>query len=133
MHNEPMLRKMCALDAAYGFYQNEEKTLVGFSGGADSVALLHALLELRGKRNVVAFHLNHMLRGEESERDEIFCRRFCEERDIVFLSQKHDIRAIAGNTALEETARNIRYEALEKAANAKGEGHALEIRFRGAR
>ncbi len=115
-----MLRKMCALDAAYGFYQNEEKTLVGFSGGADSVALLHALLELRGKRNVVAFHLNHMLRGEESERDEIFCRRFCEERDIVFLSQKHDIRAIAGNTALEETARNIRYEALEKAANAKG-------------
>ena len=51
------------------------RVAVALSGGADSVALLHVLLALRDRlplREVVAVHVNHQLRGEESLRDEAF-------------------------------------------------------------
>ena len=55
-----------------------EGIVVGFSGGADSAALLHFLTSdmLLGAR-ITALHINHMLRGDEAERDERFCRDVC--------------------------------------------------------
>lgn len=55
-----------------------KEVIVGFSGGADSAALLNLLWEAGAP--VLAPHLNHGLRGEESDRDEAFVRGFCEER-----------------------------------------------------
>ena len=49
---------------------------VGLSGGADSVALLLALVQ-RGKPGLFAVHVNHGLRGEMADRDEDFCRGLC--------------------------------------------------------
>jgi tRNA(Ile)-lysidine synthase len=57
-----------------------------------------------------------MLRGEESERDEAFCRDFCRTHEIPFVCKRADIAGISGGTALEETARRIRYELLEETA-----------------
>ena len=54
--------------------------LVALSGGADSVALLLCLKDL-GYR-VEAVHCNFRLRGEESDRDEDFCKRLCEKSDV---------------------------------------------------
>ncbi|MBQ4050740.1 MAG: hypothetical protein IJD13_03865, partial [Oscillospiraceae bacterium] len=56
--------------------------IVGFSGGADSVSLLHFLWQHQKELccTVEAVHLNHCLRGEESERDEAFVRDFCTTR-----------------------------------------------------
>ena len=60
----------------YTMLATGENVLVALSGGADSVALLLSLRELGYP--VRAFHLNHCLRGAESDRDEAFCRRrFC--------------------------------------------------------
>ena len=57
-----------------------DTVLVALSGGADSVALLRFFLEEKeemGLRLVAAAHLNHGLRGDEAERDEVFVRRLC--------------------------------------------------------
>ena len=69
-----------------GFTDPEELTglpkdtpiLVGYSGGADSTALLHMLTRLRDLYGtpVYAAHIHHGIRGEEADRDEEFCRSF---------------------------------------------------------
>ena len=52
--------------------------VVGFSGGADSAALLHFLaVDMHLCSRITALHVNHMLRGDDAERDERFCRDFC--------------------------------------------------------
>ena len=103
---------MILLNQKQNFYRENEKTLVGFSGGADSVTLLHALYTLLGKERVIALHINHMLRGKEADGDEEFCRDFCQTREIPFLSQKINVKEICGKTGFEETARNVRYAAF---------------------
>ncbi len=95
------------------------KALVGFSGGADSVALLHLLMRFLGRERLVAFHLNHMLRGAESERDEAFCRRFCKENGVRFVSRRVDIPSL-GEGGTEEKARAVRYSLFEEMAKEEG-------------
>ena len=92
-----------------------ENVLVALSGGADSTALLLSLRELGYP--VRAFHLNHCLRGAESDRDEAFCRRLCEKLGVELTVERVDIAAAAGDSAVEETARRIRYARLEHAAH----------------
>jgi len=97
---------------------------VGFSGGADSVCLLSVLAGLRQllKADLTAVHVNHGIRGEEADRDEAFCREFCEAGNIPFQSIFVDVPALAREKGLstEEAARILRYEALEKAAGENG-------------
>lgn len=92
--------------------------LVAFSGGADSSALLHSLWKRSQKSGfpLAAAHLNHGIRGEEADRDELFCKNVCEKYNIPFFSEKSDIPQISRETSksLEETARNVRYAFLEK-------------------
>ena len=56
-----------------------DSVCVALSGGADSVALLLVLYELSAELDfsLSAVHVNHLLRGEESDRDENFCRDLC--------------------------------------------------------
>ena len=52
-----------------------EKVIVGLSGGADSISLINVLKKL--DYDVIAVHINHMIRGEEAQRDENFVISFC--------------------------------------------------------
>jgi tRNA(Ile)-lysidine synthase len=115
-HHDILTQKMRLFDKKYECYRENEKTLVGFSGGADSVALLYALCSLLGKERIVALHVNHMLRGNESERDEAFCRAFCAAHEISFVCKRADVLSLSGGISLEETARRVRYEFLEETA-----------------
>ena len=99
----------------YMMLETGENVLVALSGGADSAALLLSLRELG--YSVRAFHLNHCLRGAESDRDEAFCRRLCEKLGVELTVERVDIAAAAGDSAVEETARRIRYARLEHAAH----------------
>jgi len=58
---------------------------IALSGGADSVALLLALTSLRPERRkqMVALHFNHRLRGRASDADERFCRQLCRKLEIA--------------------------------------------------
>ncbi len=99
-----------------GMLSPGDKVVVGFSGGADSTALLNVLFELRAvlKIEVAAIHLNHGMRQEAGE-DEEFSKGFCLERDIPFKPVKVDVPKMARELKLteEEAGRRARYEAFE--------------------
>lgn len=87
----------------------DETILVGFSGGADSMCLLHILKTLSYK--VSAIHINHGIRGIEAERDQKAAEEFCKYLSIPFYLAKTNIPEIAKREGVsEETAgRNERY------------------------
>jgi tRNA(Ile)-lysidine synthase len=98
----------------------EGKVLVAVSGGPDSVALLQAMHELAGKFQItlLAGHLNHRLRGEESDGDAEFVRQFCHERAITcVIDCVSDSDLQPKQSHLESQARLIRYQWLEKIAS----------------
>ena len=65
-------------------FKSGEKIVVGFSGGADSTALLLALWHLKSKYgySILAAHVNYSLREDDSQLDEQFVRKFCFDRNI---------------------------------------------------
>lgn len=94
--------------------------LVGFSGGADSTALMCFLTEACGNVRVAAVHVNHGIRGADADADEEFCRAFCAERGIEFHAVHIDVIAACRGVAVEETARKMRYAALSDMAKKLG-------------
>lgn len=95
--------------------------IVALSGGADSVALLYAMLEL-SPIAVKAAHLNHCLRAEESDADEQFCRALCEKLGVPLTVERIDVKSIAEKTgeSIELCARNQRYAFLQRVAGRYG-------------
>ena len=114
MRNNGLLRSAADTIRRYDMLRPGERVLVALSGGADSVSLLLVLQALGYE--VRAFHLNHCLRGAESDRDEAFCRALCAERGVPLHVGRCDIAALSQGKAVEETARRERYRLLERAA-----------------
>ena len=81
--------------------------VVAVSGGADSVALLRAL-HACGVSLTVA-HVNHCLRGSDSDADEAFVRALCESLGVPCRVKSVDVAALAAGDNLESTARGVRY------------------------
>ena len=94
---------------------------VGVSGGADSMALLHVLLELKDeyKLNVIACHVNHGIRGETADRDEMFVIKECEKLGVEVHVLSADVPAGAerNHLGLEEYGRRLRYEFFNSVAD----------------
>lgn len=90
------------------------------SGGADSTALLFALRELGCA--VSAFHLNHCLRGAESDRDEAFVRALCGRLGVPLAVRRAEVARFAEREGLgvEEAARQLRYRLLMQSMEALG-------------
>ncbi len=97
----------------YSMLQDTTKIVVGFSGGADSVCLLHILNSLKDKCSfeVTAAHINHGIRGEEALRDADFARDFCENLGVDFKLLNVDCVKLAkeNGESVEECGRRIRY------------------------
>jgi tRNA(Ile)-lysidine synthase len=87
---------------------------VAVSGGADSVALLRLLLELRSEIGLVlsVVHFNHKLRGEESDEDERFVAELAPTHKLEFHCQSGEVKqyAVEKRLSLETAARELRYE-----------------------
>lgn len=98
----------------YGLNKSENTFIVGFSGGCDSLCLLdilHGFSKKYGFR-VIAAHLNHNWRGEESKQEEINCRNFCEKNEIEYIAETLEYTA----QKTEKHAREARYEFFTKIA-----------------
>ena len=90
------------------------KVAVGCSGGADSVALVRLLAELKGPLGIrlLVVHLNPQLRGAEADADEGFVRRLAEWLELEFLVRREDVAARARQRKInvEEAGRLARLE-----------------------
>ena len=91
--------------------------LVGISGGRDSVALLHVLLE-NGYRNLVVCHLNHALRGKESGKDATFARSLAKKNNLACEVKREDVNKLMRETgeSMELAARNARHRFFRECA-----------------
>ena len=95
------------------YTDHAKRIIVAFSGGADSCLLLHlthAYFSFRDVK-VECAHLNHMIRGEEADRDEEFCRMTAEKLGVTFHVKRVNIPQLTHNGgSVEEVARRARYE-----------------------
>ena len=94
--------------------QKSDKILVAVSGGSDSTALLDALARWKG--NLCVAHLNHQLRGAESNADEAFVCSLAQALEIKIITERNEVSAAAEGKNLEAVARQIRYDFLLRAA-----------------
>lgn len=87
----------------------EKKVLLALSGGRDSVCLLH-LLHQHGFKNIIPCHLNHQLRGDDSEADENFVRELCQKLQLPHEISRQNVANEAEKTkkSLETAARDCR-------------------------
>jgi tRNA(Ile)-lysidine synthase len=117
MNHNKFLDKVKAAIFQYNMIQRGDRIAVAVSGGADSVALLDALYELREEQGieVAVCHVNHNLRGEESNRDETFVHELCSRYRILDYCFNVDVKSLQKkHQSLEEAAREARYAAFAK-------------------
>ncbi len=111
------------ISALSDFDFSSKELLVACSGGADSIALLNALLELNHKPKVL--HVNYGLRGSESEGDEQFVREFCENHNLCCFVEKCPIDLLKGEGKnLQNEARKFRRMLFEDWTK-KSENHIV--------
>lgn len=109
---------------AYGMLQKGDCVTVGLSGGADSVCLLHILRIFQAELSLTlqAVHVHHGIRGAAADRDEQFCRAYCERLQIPITVEHADVPKLCRETheSAETCGRRIRYDAFRRAAGADG-------------
>jgi tRNA(Ile)-lysidine synthase len=112
----------------YEMVRAGDRVGVAVSGGADSVALLLLLLELRRRLGVVlsVIHFNHKLRGAASDADEKFVAKLAGEYGVEFYVEHKDVagRAKREKANLEDAGRRARYEFFAKLVE---EGHVARV------
>ena len=110
-----MKDKITATIEKYEMINDGDSVCIALSGGADSVSLFNYFVENKNilkLKEIYACHLNHNLRGEESNRDEDYVRKLCAENNIKVFVKSMDINALCEKEgkSVEETARNARYD-----------------------
>lgn len=103
----------------YSMVNENDRIVVGVSGGPDSVSLLCILYNLQKKLNIKIYvaHINHMIRKEADEESE-YVRKICEKLNVEFYMKKVDVQNEAKRLKIgtEEAGRNIRYSFFEEIA-----------------
>ncbi len=125
---DPFAEKVRQYIEKYRMIQTGDSVCAGLSGGADSVCLLTALAFLRDKGelppavSLSAVHVNHCLRGAESDGDMAFVRALCGEMEIPLYLYSYPVREIAAARGMgeEETGRLLRREAYAECIQKHG-------------
>jgi tRNA(Ile)-lysidine synthase len=94
-------------------FKRGEKIIIGFSGGADSTALLAFFYHIRSKYHLslLAAHVNYHLRGDESNDDEQFVKQFCFQRNISLVIHNMRLDSVKN---IETQARKIRFDFFQQ-------------------
>lgn len=130
-----MIKKVKLFIDQYHLLTSNDIVVAACSGGADSLALVHILCELRSSYaiRVVVAHVDHMIRGQEAAADSDFVAEFCRQRGLLCYRTKMDVPAFvqASGRSTEEAARMLRYRYLRQVAAEAGgakiaTGHHLD-------
>lgn len=120
-----LLRKVITLQRKTKLIPPNSAILVAFSGGIDSSSLAIVLQRLREPlkiKRLALLHINHLLRGEESYRDENFARSFAQKYSLGLFVERVDVPSLAkkrgGN--IEAVAREERYRLFEEVRKREG-------------
>ena len=99
-------------------FDQHKNILIALSGGVDSMTLLHLLLEWRRHLNltVSAIHINHQLRGKESDKDQEFVKDVCRQKEIPIYIEKVELKEFARKKkySIEEAGHILREEIYQK-------------------
>ncbi len=102
-----------------GLFVPGSAVVLAVSGGIDSMVMLHLFAALRDEWNLhlAVAHINHRLRGDESDGDEAFVRQASQLLDIPFFCKRVDTleHMARAHLSKQEAARNLRYEFFEEA------------------
>jgi tRNA(Ile)-lysidine synthase len=132
---EQLATRLLAKIRRHNLLKPGDRVGVAVSGGADSVALLRLLLELRDELGVVlsVVHFNHQLRGAESDADQTFVEELARHHalEIQVGSENVSQQAAAAKKSIEHTARDLRYRYFESlickgTLNKVATGHTLD-------
>lgn len=129
--NEPIesfLEKIRSAIAEFDMAEDVRTVTAALSGGADSVSLLRALKLLEDETGITvrACHLNHCLRGEESDADERFCAELCGRLSVPLQIARADVSALREkHESVEEAARRVRYEFFRRVSEKEGAGAVI--------
>ncbi|MDI6775930.1 MAG: tRNA lysidine(34) synthetase TilS [Syntrophales bacterium] len=125
-----MIKKVRETIKKYHMLERGDMVIVAVSGGPDSVALLKALdiFSDEYRLTIITAHLNHGLRGEESNNDEKFVRKLSESMGIEFECKYVDIPSLrqGRGRSIEEIAREERYQFLAEMAR-KHQAHKIAL------
>ncbi len=109
-----MIHKVISTIEHYNMFDKGTTVIIALSGGADSMALLSVLSTISSEYqlNIIAAHVNHCLRDDESDRDELYVKEYCARSGIELRTLKVNVKNIASSTgeSIEECGRRIRYE-----------------------
>lgn len=116
-----MFEKFLETVEKYNMIKKGEGIVVGVSGGADSVSLLHLLNRIKDeyKLRLYAVHLNHQFRGSEADEDAAYVEKFCEKLGIKSYIYSKNILAYSKNHGItfEEAGRLVRYNLFDQVMN----------------
>jgi len=102
----------------HSLIRERDKVLITLSGGPDSVFALHFFIKYQKKYKIklAAVHINHNLRGIDSDNDEKFCRRLCKENGIELFVQSVNVKELKriNKQSTEEAARELRYRVFNE-------------------
>jgi tRNA(Ile)-lysidine synthase len=122
---EKIIEKIKYTIKKYEMIKPGDGIVAGLSGGPDSVCLFHALCTIKDELqigDITAVHINHRLRGSESDGDEAFARELAERMGADFRVFRYDVAKIASETGegTEAAGRRLRYAAFEQVRREKG-------------
>lgn len=116
-----MKSKVIEAITKYSLLEKAKCVTVALSGGADSMALLNVLYEMKDelKIDLRAAHFNHKIRGSEADHDEQFVREYCKSLGVKLFVSSADVLSYAkeNHESTELAARKLRYEFLESVAD----------------
>jgi tRNA(Ile)-lysidine synthase len=124
MRQEPLEQRVLHFIREYELVSRRQKVVMAVSGGPDSVCLLHIMVglqeELDTKLHVA--HLNHQLRGAESEADAHYVSDLAQQLGIPATIEQRDVKSYQArqHLSLEEAAREVRYAFLAQVAGSIG-------------
>jgi tRNA(Ile)-lysidine synthase len=121
-----LIQKIKIFSITHNLIQQNDKIIIGLSGGPDSVFLLHMLLQLQQEYNLtlIAAYLNHEWRAQ-AHQEEQFCHALAQKHGIPFVSQKLSAlsKQFVYKGSKEEYARNARRFFLESVVQQYNANH----------